>query len=618
MSRTKIIPTTHVVHAAVTTPAKEQTTAEQQVSSCSAVAASPASSSYLEQLFCGVNGGGGGAAATVAGAVHDDGDIVFYTSRPPPDDNDVATALCNSGYHDSCSGSRRRNDYSYHHRLSDDPTVQESIECVFSSSSSQLEAQEGGLPTMLFQNDEKRQPDASLKDDDEHGQNVGDNDDDDLVAPSVLQQCMLPNRSAAAMAMRSTKKKSARREYESSSRFVHVVGTACDPPCESSSISPCKAATAQEPAATTTTCRLSDAQSLPRDCPCCHQTTPILDRERWPQFPLLLRPTPGSGTRVTAIRTINKTLWDVNQDGPCSNLTWPSALHQLWGSSVNDNSKVNEVVSENHHMEVMCPQCMILPINNGNEEPGEALLTDFESDLFIGTLLLRMRHVEGTTREKYNDDKGYFKGVNRRYQAVIRGRFKQQIPLTQCLTGFQLDRPCGKLPPKWIMNGSLKVLSFFAPQLQANLDGERPSSLTPLGSTPQVLAVHDESDPNTTPLEGVHSEPVMNHHTLLGRASDAASSFARARLRKKQFDKLFIQNSATPMTNLSKVYTFEFLQHLFQVMALLRHDDKNNNDGGDGTTGQRLWSFDVWHESLIDQALQNEKASSKGTIPRPK
>jgi hypothetical protein len=209
--------------------------------------------------------------------------------------------------------------------------------------------------------------------------------------------------------------------------------------------------------------------------------------------------------------------------------------------------------------------------------------------------------------------------MNRRYQAVVRGRFKAAIPLTECLTGFELDRPCGKLPPKWILNGSLKVISFFAPQLQAKIHGDHPSSLTPLGSTPQVLSVYDDE---TEDMEKMLLEPTEHRHTLRGEALGSGSSLPRARHRKKHFDKLFAEKSPTPTTDPNKVYTFEFLQHLFnfqdfsielgtmlgsiklkevldgqplQIMA--EHGEK------------RLWSFDVWHTTLLEESRRYDEAN---------
>lgn len=217
--------------------------------------------------------------------------------------------------------------------------------------------------------------------------------------------------------------------------------------------------------------------------------------------------------------------------------------------------------------------------------------------------------------------------MNRRYQALIRGRFKAAVPWTECTTGFTLDRPCGKLPPKWILKGGLKVLSFFAPQLQAKLDGPSPSSLAPLGSTPQVLSVH-ESESDIDAIDTMKYEPTERKHTLLDEAFDSTASLQRARHRKKRFDKLFTEKSRTPLTDPNKIYTFEFLQHLFnfnefsidlgamlgsiplqelldgqplQIMA--QHQTQHQC--------HKLWSFDVWHTALLVDAEKHDKLANK-------
>jgi hypothetical protein len=136
------------------------------------------------------------------------------------------------------------------------------------------------------------------------------------------------------------------------------------------------------------------------------------------------------------------------------------------------------------------------------------------------------------------------------------------------------------------VNGALNIVRFFAPQLQTNITGPRPYSLTPLGSTPQSLIVHDNNDSEDDiaaqmqcdiTMEIPQEEPREDQYTLIGQASAASSSMQRARHRKKQFDKLYSehqQNSSSGanksstntdhglVTNPNKVYTFEFLQHL--------------------------------------------------------
>jgi hypothetical protein len=202
----------------------------------------------------------------------------------------------------------------------------------------------------------------------------------------------------------------------------------------------------------------------------------------------------------------------------------------------------------------------------------------------------------------------------------------------------RLENPCGKLPAKWIVKGALNVISFFAPQLQACVDCDRPYSLTPLGSTPQSLTVRTEDDPNPetiqsgAQLEEEHEEPLDPSLTLLGHASCSKSSMQRARYRKKNFDKLFAMRNGTLMTDPNKVYTFEFLQHLLefesfsielgsmvgsihlksvlngqplQIMASHGLPVPNKTD----TINNRIWSFDLYHEMLIPDAKQVEGLS---------
>ena len=181
----------------------------------------------------------------------------------------------------------------------------------------------------------------------------------------------------------------------------------------------------------------------------------------------------------------------------------------------------------------------------------------------------------------------------------------------------RLNRACGKLPAKWIVKGALNVVHFFAPQLQANLDGQRPSCLTPLGSTPQSIIVKEDGE--LLNIEERLEEPKVASATLLGKASNASSSMQRARYRKKMFDRLFAQKDTEFMTDPSKTYAFEFLQHL------INFDDFSFELGSmfgsvklrpvlDGQPLQimamagkkRLWSFDLWHEQLIDDAVRYE------------
>ena len=476
-------------------------------------------------------------------------------------------------YMDDSNGHGEGHEKIRQRRLPDDPTVQESIECVFSTSL------EEDISRML-----------QLEDTDEGEDMPGHSP----IAPSQIQQSVMRTRSDLS---RSTPTQGRARMRVESIKLTHV-GSFKSSGVQDVSLEPRLSAS--------TSSAGSGVPTFSTYCTCKRGKKPQMDPSVWPQAPLLLRPTPGSGTRVKRIRLVKDDedraiLW---QAGQTSKLTWPQALKQYWGRNEVDHSSSDECE--------MCPECMILPINNGNEEVGETLVNDFETDLFEGTLMLRLRYCNGTTRAPYQDDQGYFTGMNRRYQAVVRGRFKKELSWTECKTGFVLDHAAGKLPAKWILKGAVKVLSFFAPHLEVKFDGPRPMSMTPLGSTPQVLAVHNPEEPYS--IDGMQEEPTRKKHTLLGEASTATNTLQRARARKKAFDKLYANQSKEPKTDPSKIYTFEFLQHLFNFqdfsvelgsmlgsvpLAPIVDGQALPIMATHADFDQRLWSFDVWHESLV-------------------
>ncbi len=361
-----------------------------------------------------------------------------------------------------------------------------------------------------------------------------------------------------------------------------------------------------------------------------------------------------------------------------------------------------------------------LPINNGREAKGKCLVVDFESDLFIGTIMLRIKNLRGAfenvggaeTTEKSdvtittgkissssssttkrgdgenNKTGNYFHKRKRTFQAIVRGHFKQpNIPMSECITGQIFNKPAGKLPPRIVVKGAISVISHLAPQLQARLDGDRPRFLSPLVSTAQSVIArrkamteekndgkddhHDDDDYATNKccnnnesiqnnesqsLEDVIHEPQPSHPTSLlqtvihsGAASKAGISTtlpsdsdnvaARTKHRKRAFDRLFAKSVKIPLFDTETEYTFEFFQHLisFEDFALdfvrpvgkqplcgvlngqplkfmAGHQVKEMREKGDGSGTLEeeqeekevikwLWSFDLWHESLYDDAV---------------
>jgi len=371
---------------------------------------------------------------------------------------------------------------------------------------------------------------------------------------------------------------------------------------------------------------------------------------KWPQLPLMLRPTPGALMKVRGIRYAD------------------SAEYQSFPG--------------------VCAGC-ILPVNNGCEPPGKSLVVDFESALFVGTLLMRVKDAppiqkqqqssKATTPSQKNES--YFDGKKRKFQVVIKGRFKREgISMADCVTGQAFDRAAGKLPARMLVNTFIKFVSTLAPQMEAELDGTKPRFLTPLVATAHTVLVQDyqhkeeheeaanavtaakdnattnssaafqqqdnlvnfsiyagsanmEEDVEEPPSDDTRSAMAMVEAT---KAAAGTSSIAQRRqARKKAFNQLAAAKNDDdgPCFDTSKEYTFEFFQHLLeltdpddfkinmsrvkvglakslngqpiQIMSAARCTDDGNN-----SSLSYLWSFDLWHQALYPYAQAALKTGS--------
>jgi hypothetical protein len=349
---------------------------------------------------------------------------------------------------------------------------------------------------------------------------------------------------------------------------------------------------------------------------------PQFDPSKWPQAPLLLRPKPDGGTRVLGIRkeaNHKDFLWKPGQVEQ-----WWDVLRKEWDPTY---SRSEDDVAQ---QQKFCEHCVILPINNGMEKPGEALVVDFESPLFEGTLMLRVKGTNGTTMPRNDndgDDGSYFSDKVIRYQTVLRGRFKKELPFFSLVTGYRFRRSCGKLPPNFVMWATMHVVHFFAPQLSMRLEKcNRPYVLSPFGSAPRTIIIEDSNiEPGNS--NGVMtrdlSEPKEASQSILARDNPIQNSLERARARKKQMDQSFISQSATPTTDPDKLYTFEFLQHLFDyqkfqidVSQSIHAKLKDILNGqplqimaASSLKAEQEWSidneifaFEIWNECLLHDA----------------
>jgi hypothetical protein len=365
----------------------------------------------------------------------------------------------------------------------------------------------------------------------------------------------------------------------------------------------------------------STANSIYSCCSDSISAIPPSPPAKWPQRPILLRPSPDSGMKILGVRK----------------------------SSSNEYLKLHELG--------YCEGCT-LPINNGFEKAEEHSVIDFETDLFIGSLLLRVKNISVPSHCSNNTPSGeaspddtsndnyYFYKRKRTFQATVTGRFKQsEIPMSECITGQMFNRPAGYLPPRVIVKGAVSIISRLAPQLQARLEGDCPRFFSPLVSTAQTVLVQPTKDLTSNPMadeiieenicepQATEESSIMQSIITSGAGDQIGMSTSppenksvssRIKTRKRAFDKIFAANIKTPTFDTSKEYTFEFFQHLITfddfcldfVKPIGKHSLHGILNGqplkfmAAQQTDQEgeeilkwLWCFDLWHENLYEDAV---------------
>jgi len=248
-----------------------------------------------------------------------------------------------------------------------------------------------------------------------------------------------------------------------------------------------------------------------------------------------------------------------------------------------------------------------IPINTGHEQ--DPLVIDFQSPLFSGSLLLRLRG---------NQPGGYFGDKRRQFQVVVSGRFLQSIPMNRCFTGQVFERPI-QLPARRLVQGVVHAFTTLAPQLQVDLSGENPYAVTPLVATANTVLVGDAGKNLGRHLEEPTTSSSMSILDAIEvKSKENASSLQRQQFRKRVFNKLAAANpDSGPCFDTEKTYTFEFYQHLLVfsdpkevklcvggmnlgVSSVLNGQAIKIMAGyGSPNNIQTLWSFDLIHGTNV-------------------
>ena len=228
----------------------------------------------------------------------------------------------------------------------------------------------------------------------------------------------------------------------------------------------------------------------------------------------------------------------------------------------------------------------------------------FSSDLFEGTCCIRLRDLPSDDAAA---DAEYFLGRRRKFQAIVQGRFKEPLKLSDVLTGHEFAKPLKGLPPPWVVSAGTNLIRRLAPGANIVLHEKQPRALAILAATSQLISADmPGNEPDITSnqidedvslfggiFEGGHVTPARRKRHLASPDRAAKYSF-----------------------DTESVYTFDFYQNILDtatysldlgftklgmtkvldgqpIQILAKHGD-----------GRSIWNLQVWHKNLLPKEKQ--------------
>jgi len=260
--------------------------------------------------------------------------------------------------------------------------------------------------------------------------------------------------------------------------------------------------------------------------------------------------------------------------------------------------------------------CAHPEVRTKDYKPGEGLPfgvpIKFETDLFEGTIFLRVRSIDSYPDDQNHDV--YFKGEKRFWHAIIQGRFKEEVCMSDILLGDFYEKPFSGMPMPSLVKVYQKFLSTFYPGMIMDVASDTPKVLVPIGSCQIMRIDHPGQEPIIT---GVCNN--VKEDTSLLLFDEKISSIEN---RRKYLSKM--KNSSKHKVNPSHVYTIEmyndrmdFETYHLHVMGGLKMDMVSHMNGQAVTIScftrdkRVIFKFPIWHERLLSEIRKKEKSSTE-------
>jgi len=286
--------------------------------------------------------------------------------------------------------------------------------------------------------------------------------------------------------------------------------------------------------------------------------------------------------------------------------------------------------------------CAHPDVNTKDFEQGSPLplgrLVEFETDLFVGKMLLRLKPISPTevvssecdadekkqkVIEKAQED--YFKDKKRHYQFVFQGHFRKEIPISNLVIGDFYTKPFVGVPRGFFMRMYQRFMEGIAPGIVMDMTSDTPKILAAFGGA-QTLRVDIPGE-----------EPELSQTTAINNLRDNMKLLFENPIDKKEgFKGIEMstskrrswlsnpKNSNNYSTNPEHMYTVELYDHGMcfasynQLFFGTKIDMTKTMNGQPLSFGiftnddqKIVCKFPIWHERLLAEMKAAESEEKK-------
>ena len=227
--------------------------------------------------------------------------------------------------------------------------------------------------------------------------------------------------------------------------------------------------------------------------------------------------------------------------------------------------------------------------------------------MFEGTVLIRLK--DANSDSPIGDDK-YFSGRKRLFQHVIQGRFKKEIPASEVVAGYEFAKPLKNLPHRMLVKSTVALAQKIVPGIDIQVNSDHPHAMaTLLGASKVVRADEPGSEPDIT------CSDFEEDCSLFG--GDFAKGNVSAFRRRRNFTNP--SKCQDYYYDTDKIYTFDMYDYVLHFPSMSLPLGFTSIDlqpvlaeqpvtwSGKMRDGRHLWSFQIWHESLLPTSEVNGK-----------